>query len=223
MDLPRILEVLAHELRSPAAVISGYARMLREGRLSEDHQADAFHRIEQAGDRVSLIGAQAAELARWLAPQTDPEAETAPQAMAIEALLARALAQVSNADRVSVEVLSPGPARVHAIDRDALIRAVGITIESVLSGVPDEPVRAVARGADAPFAWDILVAPASFLTAPATAVGPDGGEPLTSERGRANLPLIVTAAVIEAHGGRLWTSGGRRGMIGLRLLQGLDA
>lgn len=215
VDEARILAIFAHELRSPAAVITGYARMLREGRLDDAHREAAFQRIEQAGGRVSLIGQYASDLSRWLSPEPDEPAQT----IFIDTLLSRAMAQVAAPDRVSQQILE-GTARIHAIDRDALPHAVGLVIETLLAEARDERISVAARPVDAPFAWDILIGPAPVLTAPVEVPGPDAGEPLSAERVGSNLALVVSAAVIAAHGGRFWTAGGRAGLIGLRLLGG---
>ena len=61
MDWPRVFHLLAHELRSPAAVIGGYARMSSGGRLNEDDRLQAYAQIERAaepdhGDRPAVVG-----------------------------------------------------------------------------------------------------------------------------------------------------------------------
>ena len=74
MDWPRVCSLLAHELRSPSAVIAGYARMLGEGRLAGDDRAQAYAQIERAATRITAIGRQASDLARWLEPPVAPAA-----------------------------------------------------------------------------------------------------------------------------------------------------
>jgi signal transduction histidine kinase len=69
MDWPRVFHLLAHELRSPAAVIGGYARMLSGGRLNEDDRLQAYAQIERAASRITAIGQQSSDLARWLRPR----------------------------------------------------------------------------------------------------------------------------------------------------------
>ena len=67
MDWPVALRVLAHEMRSPSTVISGYARMLREGRLDEAHRVRASAQIEKAAGQLGTLSRQVSDLVRWIA------------------------------------------------------------------------------------------------------------------------------------------------------------
>ena len=216
MDLTRALSLLAHDLRSPAAVIAGYARMLREGRLDDEQRAAAYQRIEEAGARLARLGQQASDLAVW----TSPRPEAAPQLIELDVLLSRALARAGLDHRLAVAPLPPRTPLLVTLDREALTTSVGAVLDAVSRRAPDDPILVAARPADDAGAWDILSGPSALLTAPTGVFGPEHGEPLRSERGGATLALLLAEAVIDAHGGRLWTAGPRGDIVGIRLLRG---
>jgi K+-sensing histidine kinase KdpD len=216
MDWSRVFSLLSHELRSPAAVIGGYARMLSGGRLSDDDRLQAYAQIERAAGRVTAIGHQAADLARWLDPVSDGASP-----IELRALVTQALSKTAAPERVSTDdSIEQSALKVSALDRGALANAVCAAIDAVCREVSDdEDVRLLARVDRDAGACDILVGPAEALAGLPDHEPRDGSTvtQVSAEREGLGLALIVSAVVLLAHGGRLSTIDGRRDVIALRL------
>jgi signal transduction histidine kinase len=215
MDWSRVFSLLAHELRSPSAVIGGYARMLSGGRLNEDDRLQAYAQMERAAGRIASIGHQAADLARWLNPATDGASP-----IALHALVTQALSKSAAPERVKTDdSIEQSALKVSALDRGALTNAVAAAIDAVCREVTEEDVRMVARVDSGAGACDILVGPAEALTDLHDHAPRDGSTvtQVSAEREGLGLALIVSAVVLLAHGGQLSTVGGRRDVIALRL------
>jgi K+-sensing histidine kinase KdpD len=214
MDWSRVFSLLAHELRSPAAVIGGYARMLSGGRLNEDERLQAYAQVERAAGRITAIGQQSSDLARWLSPALDGAAP-----IELHALVTQARSQSAAPERVKTDdSIEQSALRISALDRGALTRAVTTAIDAVCREVAEEDVRMLARVDKDAGACDILVGPADALTGLDHA--PRDSSTVTqvsAEREGLGLALIVSAVVLTAHGGQLSTVGGRRDVIALRL------
>src|SRR6202035_1969552 len=58
------LNIAAHELRSPLAIIRGYASMLSEGMLPEAEQAIALARIAEKSEEMARLISEMLETAR---------------------------------------------------------------------------------------------------------------------------------------------------------------
>lgn len=217
MEWSRVFSLLSHELRSPAAVIGGYARMLSGGRLSDDDRLQAYAQIERAASRVTAIGQQAADLARWLSPSADGASP-----VELRALVTQALSRSASPERVVTDdSIEQSALKVSALDRGALTNAVSAAIDAVCREVADDgSVRMLARVDKDAGACDILVGPAETLAAGLPDYAPRDGSTVThvsAEREGLGLALIVSAVVLNAHGGRLSTVEGRRDVIALRL------
>lgn len=216
MDWPRVFSLLSHELRSPAAVIGGYARMLTEGRLADGDRQQAYAQIERAARRITSIGQQASDLSHWLRPSLE-------EAMPIEvsALVAQALARIAAPDRVvtddSIETCA---LKVPALDRAALTNAMTAVIDAVCRETVEDDICIAARADQAGGACDILIGPADVVEALPDHAGGDGSTAaqMSAEREGLGLALVVSAVVLLAHGGQLSTVGGRRDVVALRLL-----
>jgi signal transduction histidine kinase len=215
MDWPSTLNLLAHELRSPASVIMGYTRMLREGRLDDEARLKAFVQIERAAARLSMVSRQTLDLSRWLAFGAGMASHSVP----IGTLIARALPGSEAPDRVPVAV-SPAAATmlVRTLDGDSLQDAIGAVVQAVEREALGEPIRIVVRRADALVACDILVGPSTRLADGTDFGGPEAGSPFGLDRGGQGLALVLAATVLLAHQSQLWTIGGQPGIVGIRLL-----
>ena len=214
MDWPRVFSLLAHELRSPAAVIGGYARMLSEGRLRDDDRLQAYSQIERAAHRVTSIGQQASDLSRWLRPTVDGTS-----AIDLPALIADALDRVAAPERVIIDdSIESCDLKIAALDRDALSAALAAAIDAVCRESADSIISIAARADADGSGCDILIGPTDVvfgLRDQATA----GAAPSTmpAEREGLGLALVLSAVVLLAHGGQLSTVGDRRDVIALRL------
>jgi signal transduction histidine kinase len=217
MEWARLLSIVAHELRSPTAVISGYARMLAEGRVPEGDRAETLWRIERAADRLVVTSQQAADLARWLTARADAPV----QALSVDSLLARALAGAEASGRLATEIDAEARrVSVRALDREALAAAVGCVVDTVTREIVDDQVQIVARAVPAPPACDLLVGPSALLGHPETRGGPDAADALSLEHRASGLAFALAVTIIRAHDGHLWTGGDSRNIIGIRLLAG---
>ena len=216
MNWPRVFSLLAHELRSPAAVISGYAHMLGEGRLGEDDRLKAYAQMERAASRMVLLGQQAGDLARWLAA----DASTAGQALDIRTLVTRGIARAASPDRVSAEfVANADTLVVRTLNRDALSAALGTVIDAAGREVVDGGLRVVARIAEPARACDLLVGPSPVVSALDTTDGLTT-DPLSLDRSGLGLALVLAVAIVNAHGGQIMTAGGQRDLFVIRLVAG---
>jgi hypothetical protein len=211
MDWPTALSVLAHELRAPAQVISGYTRMLAEGRLDESERLRALTQIESAAGRIGLISRQASELAHW---QSRPAG--IPRGVPLGDLVASASARSASPDRISARLLGDdGAVRVRALDDGALSAALATIIEAVSRDVTDEAILIVRRTSRSPDACDILIGASALLQSSGQTAEADGVPAI--ERGGFGLALVLAAAVLEAHGATLWNVRGRTGIVGVTL------
>ena len=216
VDWSRVFSLLSHELRSPSAVIGGYARMLSGGRLSDEDRQQAYAQIERAASRLTSIGHQAADLARWLNPVSDGASS-----VELRALVAQALSKSAAPERVTTDdSIEQSALKVAALDRGALTNAVSAAIDAVCREVSDDnDVRLLARVDRDAGACDILVGPAEALAGLADHAPRDSSTvtQMSAEREGLGLALIVSAVVLRAHGGQLSTIDGRRDVIALRL------
>ena len=212
MEWPGTLSVLAHELRSPAAVIAGYAHMLSEERLSDEDRRKAFVQISRAAERVALIAQQTADIARWLATDGLPPGEP----VRLSVVLGDAVARRADPSSVSIELTPEADAvLIRIMDRAAFSAALGTIIDAVSREAGEGGVRLKARVASSTGTCDLLVGEALLL---------DRDDPVAEEpppsfafgaQGGLGLAFVVAATVLAAHGGRLWTIGASRKIIGI--------
>jgi K+-sensing histidine kinase KdpD len=213
MDWPRVFSLLAHELRSPAAVIAGYARMLSEGRLKHDDQLQAYAQIERAAGRITAISHQASDLARWL----DPAAGEGPAPMSLHLLLTQALAQCSVPKRVTMDpAIETGGLSVLTFDRHAMTAAMVAAIDSVCREAAD-PIAVSAHADEAVHTCDVVMGPAEAVAHLETLSDSGNGNQFSAERGGMGLALVLCLAVVRANGGQMFTLGGRRDLLAMRL------
>jgi K+-sensing histidine kinase KdpD len=214
MDWPRVFSLLAHELRSPAAVIAGYARMLSEGRLTHDDQLQAYAQIERAAGRITAISHQASDLAQWLGPA----ATEGPAPLSLHVLLSQALSQCSVPKRITMDpAIETGGLTVLALDKGALMGAMVAAIDSVCREAVD-PIAVSAHADAADHTCDVVMGPEQALAALEAGGRPDSAHTqFSAERGGMGLALVLCLVVVRANGGQLFTLGGRRDLLAMRL------
>lgn len=199
--------VIAHGLRSPTAVVSGYARMLREGRLTGDASDRALAGMAAAADDIGALASQVADLADW----SGPTGREAPPSEAIPPLVTRAVTLSSDPSRVKCD-LSAAPAPQPSSGLASLLTALVTLIDVVLGQLtPEESLTLLLRQDDDRTEWRIDLRPSGQAEeSDGDADGNTGGVWRA-----AGLPLFVAVATLEAHGGALLsvTHGGRRMML----------
>jgi K+-sensing histidine kinase KdpD len=218
LDLPAVFSLVAHELRSPASVIAGCARMLNEGRLNDEDRRRVYGQIGRAADRVTTIGQQSSDVARWL---RDGTARIPTSPLSVRAVLQGAVAQSQAPARVEIlEFADDALERLclPVLDRPALICAVTAIVDLVCREVPEGTIAAAAYAGEPATSCDILIGPRDSLVSLSTA---DRSAILTSqpslETGGMGLALVVCTAVVAAHDGHLLAFPDRRDVVGMRL------
>ena len=213
MDWPRVCSLLAHELRSPSAVIAGYARMLSEGRLSGHEQELAYAQIERAANRISAISRQASDLARWLSPTTD-----VPSPLLCSALMSDAIGRCTCAERVKADpTVAASSLWIPTLDRQALAGAIATAIDAVSREVPEAPITVTTRTDGAAQSCDIVIGPPQALANMTGTSHPPHLTEWLGERGGMGLGLVLSAAIVLAHGGQLRMYDGHRDVLSVRL------
>lgn len=211
--------VVAHEIRTPAGVIAGYARLLEGGRLDETTSLDALRQVERAAGRLGDIAQQASDLAHWLEPRADLPQQLVP----IHTILDSAVHAVSAPDRVRV-VRDPATAAWQI--RTSEPRALSIALAAVI----DATARQEAHGAElsvtarrtATAGWcDIVVGPSEWITRTLDQHERGAGT-FNLEGGGIGLRLLVGVVVFDAHGARLWASAEQPGVTGVRVPVGAE-
>lgn len=136
-DLARLLSLIAHELRTPLSVTSGYVKMLaseRPGPLT-DGQRHVVAGAGRACDMLSALGSDLALLGRL------ERGEVTPAAVAVD--LPAVVGEIADAYRshpdhpVTVRVAPSDPVTVHA-DVTHLRRTLHALLAAVVRAAPDQ-------------------------------------------------------------------------------------
>lgn len=216
-DVSTALNLLAHELRAPTAVIQGYARMLADPRFAEVNAPRMLQQIQEAAGRIASLGREAVELARWL----DPSREHAAETIALQQLLERAVAESGVESSCTLQVSAELGAPVIATrGTAAVVAALATIIRATARETPDAPLAVVAKPSTRDLAYDVLVGSGSPADVAAGDTGPTapGSTAVGLGRGGLGLSLILAAVVLDAHHSTIWTvAKGDRGIIGVQV------
>jgi K+-sensing histidine kinase KdpD len=216
MDWAAAFRVLSHEMRSPTAVISGYGRMLHEGRLDEAERAKAVEQIQRANALLGQISRQASDLALWI--RHPPTASGA--SFTVASLIEHAIARVPPPATVTPGIGTSAKTRsVVCLDRGALSSAIAGLIEAGRREAGSLPVAVIApdAGSDAGAGQSIVIGACSTDEAQRAIDASADQDPLSLERGGLGLALVVAVAVLEAHGARAWQTRGRPALLGITI------
>jgi K+-sensing histidine kinase KdpD len=207
VELPDLLSVLAHELRSPLSVLQGYIRLLQRDRPSSDPETSMLTSMLDSTGRLAAIGRQASDLAVFLKSPAAPErrvtvgallaeiTKRAPAGVTIAAC--RDIAADATIATSSDELLAGAiTALTDLVKRDSGEKTAGVAV-----CVSDAGVRfAIAPGTD----------PDRATIDPA-----DRGTGLAFDRGGLGLSLVVASFVLDAHGARVTAHDGGRVVVQL--------
>ncbi len=211
-DWPKLLSLLAHELRTPAGVVAGYLRMLLQGRSGD--LTDAQRSLVEAADRSS---ARLTELLDELSDLAKLEADSAPRAGQTPVALAELLSPLrgSGAAREASAITIHGDIPDVAVDADVTrlrraLSALAAAERRDEAGTIPVVLRSWTEGRSDQL--DVLIA----LGSPdiIREVGPHARAtrlPFDCWRGGHGLALALAARVIALHDGAVWTLATRPG------------
>jgi len=214
--------VVAHELRSPAGVISGYTRMLLSGKLDDASRDEALRQVERAAARLSDLAQQSSDLAGWIAPHNSGQGDEPAEyhLLSISALVVRAAQAAAAPDRVKIV---GDPASVDCQLRTREPRAVAAALATLIDASARElPTRSsevgvTVRRSPVPHACDVVVGPPTLIGDIEIDTDLTRGSTFNLEGGGLGLHLILGAVVLDAHGASLWASSDVRGVTGVRI------
>ncbi len=198
-ELARVLNVLAHEIRTPLAVSQGYLKLMAEGRLTTTtEQATAIERTRDALGKIAVLC-------------TDMGRLGALTEAAAPGLLAR-IGAASMVDAVGDALARHAPARTGTAAPAGLIATDGTTdlatavaafgTMACADAGPEGKVMTVSEATDT--SLTLCVGSASAVAAlPPHAEAPDAAAPMLV-RGGFGLSLFLAVAVLERHGIRAW-------------------
>ena len=194
---PRLLALAAHELRTPAGVVSGYTRMLLQGRAGglPDAQRAMLEAAGRSNDRLAELLDQMSELAHL---------EDGSATLATTAIDLAALASPADPAAPGPTVLPPLPAARLRADAARLRRALGAT--AALHRRKGTAEVALAARADEDALW--LAVGAADAARDAVTAAPAALEPFDDLEGGLGLELTLARVVVERHGGAIFTRPG---------------
>jgi signal transduction histidine kinase len=208
-ELARLVTLVAHELRTPLSVVSGYVKMLageRQGPLTE-----AQRRSVAGADRACQQMMGLAADVSWLARIARGEVAPNRAPVALERLLADIQAAHASPDEhpVTVEaIVETKPLTIHA-DAIHLRRALTSMLAAAVRGAPDHAVvRLVAGRRDAATPPQPVIA---IACGPADAVGdllaadPHTLDPLDEALGGLGVGLPLARRLMALEGGTIGT------------------
>ncbi len=202
-ELARLVTLVAHELRTPLSVVSGYLKML--GRERQGTLGDARRRSVEGAERAWQQLVNLAADLTWLSRVA--RGEVAPNRTAVP--LGRVLDEVAHAHRLSDEhpVAVDVSADAVTIDADAahLRRALTSMLAAVVRTVPEHTTVRIAgcrRDAGVRRGAVIAIAPASLIDDVLNAA-PDTLEPLDDSAGGLGVGLPLARRLVALEGGEI--------------------
>lgn len=202
LDWPKLLSLVAHELRTPAGVVTGYLRLLQQGRAGSltDAQQKLVEAADRSSDRVSAILDDLSDLAKLESGTVQLARQRAPLPELLAALRPAAA-------QFAITVHGDVPAVELEADLARVRRALAALAMAARRSPDDrEPVLIrswESAGLDALDVWIALGSRDAVAD-----VGPHvrGTRlPYDCWRGGHGLDLVLAARVIALHEGELWT------------------
>lgn len=218
VELPRVLSVLAHELRGPLGVIQGYLRLLKSQRGEHDPDAKMIKAMLDATGRLTTLGRQASDLSSWI---TRTAAEPA-GVVTLPALLADVTRRVTGAVETTAVSDAAAASRVRSPEPSMLAAAIAALVDSVARETGD-PAATIAVAADhdtRDATVSLFIGPPKDVSDARTSAGPAHTAEATDvafDHGGLGLALVLASYVFDAHEARVTNTNGSTGVIEVRL------
>jgi signal transduction histidine kinase len=221
------LSIVSHELRTPLTSIQGYSQLL-EGRLSAERDGES-----KEMSHVRVIRSQVGRMRRLVDDLLDVSRIDRRGGVSIETTdfdlaeeVRGAVARISREHRDrDIEVRVPESLGVHA-DRDRLDQVLSNLLENAVKYSPDGgPITVIAEGrrgeVEVRVADAGLGIPAEHRENVFERFYQADGEAGRRRFGGLGLGLYISRAIIDAHGGRIWSApnveAGRGSVFGFRI------
>jgi len=208
-NLAQVLNILAHEIRTPLAVSQGYIKLYLDGRFTNvDDTRKAFEQTRQALGTLATLCVDMGRVSALSESRSPgvPEHVTATDFVTrLRAVdeVARAAWQGDAGDRV----IEPGNHR-------DLVQAVAIVSKAAFDEDRDAP-HVVQTATDG----DLIVLAGASDSLPDLQLGPGAPHARTVDfvKGGKGLKLIWAAFVLDLHRVQTWTHSGHRASVGFRI------
>lgn len=208
-NLPRVLSLSVHELRTPVTVVAGYLRMLLRGHGGPltDTQRKMIEEADRSCGRIAALVAEMSELGKLEAGELGLPRAT----FDLAEVAAEAAAGMDDLDRgVRVEPRASGRLTVTG-DRARTLTAVRALVHAaVRERVEPGVIVAACTGDDT---RGVVAIGDHARVAGAAGVPGTASADFDEWRGGMGLSLPVARRVIEAAGGSLWTVGDGDGRV----------
>ncbi len=196
VELPKMLRVLAHELRGSLGVIQGYVRLLKERRTADETDVRMLNAMLAATARITAIARHASDLAMWQDGRMGEPHDT----IKVRDLIDRATSG-SGGGTVSMTEDAAG-IELETANADALAAAVAAVADAVRRDIAPQPVCLDVVAQQARPGISIRMGSAAAVAAVAGRAD-DGADleraPVAFDRGGQGLALVLAASVLDAH------------------------
>ena len=197
VELPRLLSVLSHELRSPVSVLQGYIRLMQRQRAAGPPDEALLTAMLDATGRIAALGRQATDLSRWLSPREHVALRT----ITLATLVSDVSARLDAAHGSAILTAGSADATLQTLDPALLAVSLATLAESHYRDLGNSPVLAT-FSADA---IDVRIRMAPASDPPAHEISASG--PVVFDRGGLGLGLAVSSYVLDAHAAQVHAAG----------------
>lgn len=204
----KALNVLIHDLRAPLSVAQGYLRLLQQNRL--EAEADRQRAITQSMEALGRITRLCSDAAAFVAEPTSSDAPllTLRASELVERVTEACTARSSP---LTIDTGTGLSGKVRGTNLDGLVQSLAIVLCAVRRSALKEPVRVSVHEEEkeARFLLGCEDDRAALVSGP-----PETFDPW---RGGHGIALPLACRTITEAGGRIWTSAGGRGAVGIAL------